>query len=362
MSAHVRLYTRRVLIMFVMFSFLLMAKGAWGAYNVMANHTETKNSVSTESEGVRFLKERGLIQGDGQQLRLQDPLTYAEAATLLVRAYAPNEWEDVWAIKIFFSADSTDPLASWRNWYHFVQPTAWYAPYVQRLDTLGFRFSRDMRPNDPVPWETYQKAQYYLLKNLFASKALQSTASIAPKDLEHQITTEITTLFENELSATHAYPAGSTLTITRNDAFERTGLILKRLWDLFQAPTPTPGEDENMQTSFQVKEETAEQNSWLKDVKRVIIARDMPNPGYALAVSRIEFDHPSKQAIVYVRIIAPDPNQMYPQVITRRETEAFVPAAYSVDVKALASMDPFQTSRPTHPPAAPFPLPGEIER
>lgn len=361
MIAHVRLYTRRALTMFVMVSFLLMVKGAWGAYDVMASNTETKNSVSTESEGVRFLKERGLIQGDGQQLRLQDPLTYAEAATLLVRAYASNEWEDVWAIKTLFSADSTDPF-SWRNWYHFVQPTAWYAPYVQRLDTLGFRFSRDMRPNDPVPWETYQKAQYYLLKNLFASKALQSTALISPKDLEHQITTEITTLFENELNAAHSYPANSTLTITRNDAFERTGLILKRLLDLFQAPIPIPGEDENMQTSFQVKEETVEQNTWLKDVKRVIIARDMPNPGYGLAVSRIEFDHPSKKATVYVQIIPPNPNQMYPQVITRRETEAFVPAAYSVDVKALAAMDPFQTSRPPHISAPSFPLPGEVER
>lgn len=362
MNPNIHRFTRQMLILLVMFSLFLVTKGALGAYQALANTSETKNDVSSKSEGVRLLQERGIIQGDGQHLRLQDPLTYAEAATLLVRTYAPKAWDDVWRVQALFSADTTDALASWQHWYHFVQPTAWYAPYIERLDTLGFRFSRDIRPNDPIPEGTYQKAQYALLKHLLTAKALKSTTSISPNALETRIREQINTVFENELIAPHSYPAGTTLTISRQEAFERTGMILNRLLTLFDASTPTPGEDESMQASFQVREETAEQNTWLKDVKRVVIARDMPNPGYALYVSRIEFDHASKKAIIYVRISSPDPDKMYPQVITKRETEAFVPAAYKVEVKALTSTDPFPSSPPSLSSPSPFPLPGEMDR
>ena len=361
-----RLYAGRLLAALLIFSLLLIpGMDAFSAGTTEANGSDLKILQPVAGDDLNVLIENGIIQGDGKSLRLDDHLTYAEAATLLVRTYAQNKWQYIWDVQALFKAETTDPLASFDNWYQFVDPAAWYTPYFERLDAMGFRFARDSHPYAPISWDVFQKAHTHLLKSLLTGTTLVFSEKLDTPSLKETTESLIADTYESELIAIISHPAGHSIPISRKDAFERTGKILHRLFDHLDARAPGDdeankneeanknGEDSSMLTSFQVREETSEQGAWLKAVKRVVISRDMPNPGYTLEVSRIDLDHQTKTATIYVRILSPDPNKMYPQVITTRETKAFVPVDFKVEIKTASTLDPFQKTLPKFPPTLP---------
>ncbi|MFI2857083.1 S-layer homology domain-containing protein [Paenibacillus sp. JSM ZJ436] len=74
-----------------------------------------------------------------------------------------------------------------------------------------------------------------------------------------------------------------------------------------------------------------------ENVNKVVITKsDMPHPGYGLMVSSIEFVS-DWEAVVYYSVTPPDPDKMYPQVISEATAEAYVPAPYKVTVKEAPS-------------------------
>ncbi|MNV98802.1 hypothetical protein D3C71_1940940 [compost metagenome] len=52
----------------------------------------------------------------------------------------------------------------------------------------------------------------------------------------------------------------------------------------------------------------------------------MPHPGYGFRISSIAFE--GDQAIIYTEPTLPDPDKMYPQVITTVQVTAYVDAAF----------------------------------
>lgn len=79
------------------------------------------------------------------------------------------------------------------------------------------------------------------------------------------------------------------------------------------------------------------------EVNKVTITVDgLPNPGYSLAVEQIDFD--GKQAVIKYRIQSPDPNKMYPQVISSSSETVYVDSQYEVIAKNIG-----ENTVPTNP-------------
>lgn len=63
-------------------------------------------------------------------------------------------------------------------------------------------------------------------------------------------------------------------------------------------------------------------------INKVIVTRaNQPHPGYGIAVEKIEFTEPD-QATIYYKLLDPDPDKMYIQVITDSHTETYVSSQY----------------------------------
>lgn len=63
-------------------------------------------------------------------------------------------------------------------------------------------------------------------------------------------------------------------------------------------------------------------------INKVIITRaNQPHPGYGITVDKIEFTWP-EEATIYYKLLDPDPDKMYIQVITDSHTETFVSSQY----------------------------------
>lgn len=68
-------------------------------------------------------------------------------------------------------------------------------------------------------------------------------------------------------------------------------------------------------------------------INKVVLTRyEQPHPGYGIRVSKVEFTKDNK-AIVHYELLSPDPDMMYPQVITDSQTETYVPSEYSIEIK-----------------------------
>lgn len=68
-------------------------------------------------------------------------------------------------------------------------------------------------------------------------------------------------------------------------------------------------------------------------VNRIVLTRhDQPHPGYGIAINKIEFTDEGK-AIVQYKLLKPDPDKMYPQVISDTKAETYVSSEYKVEIK-----------------------------
>ena len=63
-------------------------------------------------------------------------------------------------------------------------------------------------------------------------------------------------------------------------------------------------------------------------INKVIVTRqNQPHPGYGIVVEKIEFTEPD-QATIYYKLLDPDPDKMYIQVITDSHTETYISSQY----------------------------------
>ncbi|MNP52608.1 hypothetical protein D3C76_1470140 [compost metagenome] len=67
--------------------------------------------------------------------------------------------------------------------------------------------------------------------------------------------------------------------------------------------------------------------------KATVTVNNLPNPGYGLAIDKIEFGK-NKTAVIYFSVTKPDPNSMYPQVISSASAVTYLPEGYTATVQA----------------------------
>lgn len=80
--------------------------------------------------------------------------------------------------------------------------------------------------------------------------------------------------------------------------------------------TPTP---EPLQVSLSTEKVTDQ-------VKKVLLSAEVGHPGYGLEITNIAFK--DNKAYITYKVIQPDPNMMYPQVISTVTATTFIPTSY----------------------------------
>ncbi|MNC54499.1 hypothetical protein D3C75_1039850 [compost metagenome] len=68
-------------------------------------------------------------------------------------------------------------------------------------------------------------------------------------------------------------------------------------------------------------------------VNKAIVSIQVPHPGYGAVITGIDFNE-RKEAVIRFRLTPPDPDMMYPMMISRVELETYVSADYTT-VSAL---------------------------
>ncbi|MBE3563781.1 MAG: hypothetical protein IMX05_08705 [Hydrogenibacillus schlegelii] len=341
------------------------------------------------------LRDDGWIRGDGAAgLALDRPIRYGEAAVVLARFF-PEPRRTVW------------PETPIEGRYLNVRKEAWYRSALAVLADAGVFFDLRADFEAPIP---YGELIIVLARTASALHLIDPNAPVAseptapppasspvserPKplpipepegprrsDAELALTVlrALGVIEDGDAEALgfEAPPAEGRRddTATRSEERRRhplwtapverrlAFLWIDRLRDVARLHAPA-NSDPSASAEWPVGSDPGAEEEWSvpvtvhetrlhPEVKRVVLSADLPNPGYRLAVVRVEFSDDGRGATIVYRIEAPDPGRFYPQVITRREAVAYVPADAAVVAVPERSVPPKPPgiSPPERPPS-----------
>ncbi|GIP14416.1 hypothetical protein J40TS1_00580 [Paenibacillus montaniterrae] len=266
---------------------------------------------------INHLKERGIIKGDAKgqgAFRPHDKLSYAQAAVLLDEAF-----ELSLAHIQFVKA----PNAS--DYYEKVKDNQWYSQAFIDGYHNGVVFAKDVNPNAPISREEFaallmkqvdNKVDYALIKMFVGYNDLEEGKEEYKGEIQKLLLLKFAEL-DDKGNFNPAKP------ITREEAAiwldKAVTFVEERLEEQ---------ENQQQQSALQdVKLVTEKVN---EDVNKVTVSATVPHPGYGIAISSIQFE--GDIAYVHVKQVDPDPDKMYPQVISTVSVDAYVSSDYKVEL------------------------------
>ncbi|MDR9854640.1 S-layer homology domain-containing protein [Paenibacillus sp. VCA1] len=295
----------------IAFSCLAAASSAY-AFSDIKDPKQEKIAASLQSQGI--------IHGvSADRFAPAQPLTAAQGVQLLVKA-----------MKLQAKVDGPPPPAN-------VPAKAWFAQAAAIAADNGISVSniRDWNMN--------------LTRERFAGMLTQ-----AVKATGEYPTTEMYMLVKDEDETAPEYRAGLQFLlltgITELDAqnrfhpkqnitrMEAAEMIYNALQFIQSHKSQDPGQAED-DVSIRIEKVNDQVN------KIVLSKPDMPNPGYGLAVDRIEFLSGQK-AVAYYHITTPAPGKMYPQVISTATASFYLDSKFEISVKKTPGYDGGPISAP----------------
>jgi len=263
---------------------------------------------------INSLKERGVINGVSSGTFNPDrELTYAQAVSLLDRAFE---------LDLSRFRFVKEPLAS--DMYKNVANDQWYSAAFVDGYYNGVEFATDVDPNASISREEFasilmdqvdRKGNYPLIMiyiDYLDAKEVEPDYSNAIQKL----------LILNFAELTEDQKFNPTQSITRGEA---------AIWlDKALIFADTLKGNEEIQPSVQPTNVKVTTEALTDTVNKVTISADVPHPGYGMKVAHINFV--DDIAYVDLQIIEPQPDMMYPQVITNVSTAVYVDKQYKVEV------------------------------
>ncbi|MHA7963724.1 S-layer homology domain-containing protein [Paenibacillus sp. CAU 1782] len=262
---------------------------------------------SPNAEKIKALKERGLLSGTGNdQFKPDGELTYAAAISLLVKAFDLNI-DNIRFVKKPLATDSFPNLSN----------DAWYSEAFIIAQLNGLEIPRDIKANDPVTKEQFahhlfqaiQKTGDYAFIEMYI--LVKDEADVNP-DYMNSIQKLLLSKFA-ELDKDNNFLPKKVITRGEAAGWLFDGLTFVEDHAIVLQPYPI----------YDTKLDVKAVNS---DINKVTVSAELPHPGYGLRISSIVFD--GDQAIIYTEPTLPDPDSMYPQVITTVEVTTYVDAAF----------------------------------
>lgn len=266
---------------------------------------DVKNDANEQK--IAELKKLGILNGNAQdKFNPKGNLTYAEGVSLIVRGLGLNI-DNIRFIKA--------PKAS--DYYPNVKDDAWYSDAFIIASLNGLEIPNGVKPNDIMTREQFahplfkgmtKKGDYAFIEIFMLLEDEAEVNKDYMDSIQKLMISKVVTLDKTN----KFYPKKA---ITRSDA-------ASWLYDAIQfvketAPIPNSPEQPTLDPKLTVTAVNA-------DINKVTVTAQVPHPGYGLRIASIEFN--GDQAIIHVEAVLPDPEKMYPQVITDVQVSTYVDA------------------------------------
>jgi S-layer homology domain. len=270
-------------------------------------------SGDPNADRIRKLQEEGVLTGDANgRFRPDDRLTYAEGVSMIVKGLRLS-LEGIRFVKAPKASDS----------YDFVLDGKWYS---DAFITASFYLDlpRSVKPDLSM---TRERFAYHLFSGL-KSKAgfelpapkvtIEDAADIAP---EYRDSIQLL-LFAGIAELDQDKRFQPKRAITRSEA---AGMLYEAsafLRQLEASGKPVKTADPSPLTDLKLESEPLTEN-----VNAVTVRATAPHPGYGIRVASIVFD--DGKAFLHVEPVMPNPDRMYPQVLTEVSTVVYIGADYT---------------------------------
>ncbi|TFE31774.1 S-layer homology domain-containing protein [Cohnella luojiensis] len=227
-----------------------------------------------------------------------------------------------------------EPKAS--DYYTKVKDTAPYAGDFIIAQFNGLELPKDINPTAKVTREQFAKWLYGALSHKGEYAWIDIYYQVAD---EKQVTEGYMDSIQKLLIAKIAtldgkkkfYPKGSMTQATAAVMINRT---LKFIADS-KPITPAPEVPENpILTDVKVTSDKV-----TDDVTKVTVSAMAPHPGYGLEITGIQFA--KGEAVIQYRVVLPDPNKMFAQVVTELKAVTYIPAGYKAVLGEAQPTVPF---------------------
>ncbi|MCC3372925.1 S-layer homology domain-containing protein [Cohnella sp. REN36] len=260
---------------------------------------------------ILHLKELGIVRGDGSGLfKPKGPVTASTAVTLLVNGFKLNI-DNLRFIK--------EPKAS--DYFTAIKDDAPYAEAFMIAQLNGLDLPKDIQPGASV---TREQFAHWLFQALSTKGEYAWTDQYVilndEKSVNQAYMGSIQRLVIADIAALDAKQNFRPQdVITRSEA----AVMLDKALSFVEKTKPI----EPLPQATWLGDVQLTTESYSADVKKVTLSAEVGHPGYGIEIAGIDFK--DKQATIRYRVIEPDPDMMYPQVVTTVKVSAYIDAAYT---------------------------------
>ncbi|CAM4256543.1 S-layer homology domain-containing protein [Paenibacillus tarimensis] len=285
---------------------LIVGQAAWA-------FSDTKQDPNADK--IEALKEAGIISGEQQDMfNPSGKLTYSAGISMIVKGF-----ELSLAHVQFIKA----PEAS--DYYTNVKNGMWYSDAFVIAHHNGLEIPKDVKPEQIMTREQYahhlfnaiiSRGDYAFIEiyQMFEDESEVDKAYM--NSIQKLLTTDIV-----DMDSTNTFRPKNGITRSEAAGWLYDGIkFVKEHTDTDNVPDQPAGASPLFDLQLSVKKVNA-------DINEVTVKAQAPHPGYGIRISSIFFDEKG-QAVIMVEAVQPDPNKMYPQVITEVQTVTYVSSQF----------------------------------
>lgn len=271
---------------------------------------------SAEKEPVGALKDRGVVSGiDSQHFAPRGQISFAQSISMIVKGMDLN----LDLVRFVKKPEASDYFTNVPN-------DAWYAEAFIIAKVNGLDIPKDVDPNAKVTREQYANLLLTAMYTKGEFPTVKMFIALADEDqIDIKYQGDIQRLYLHKIAKLgedrKAYPKRE---ISRGEAATWLYNAIKLVEA--QAEKPKPPQQSDVKVSVEKVNE---------DVNKVVLSRDMPNPGYGLKIVGIQFQA-DNTAVIQYEVTPPNPEMMYPQVITEVMAETYVSSKYKAIAEPVA--------------------------
>jgi hypothetical protein len=314
------IYMKKPLLLMMLCVMLVFTLGqsAWAFKDTSSNPNADK---------IAALKAAGIISGEAEDVfNPEGELTYAAGISMLVKGL------DVSLARFLFMKA---PLAS--DFFTHVKDDEWYSEAFIIAHVNGLDIPKDVKPDQIMTREQYA---HHLFRAIEANGEHAYTEQFIMIEDEKDITPAYMNSIQ-KLLITHIvsldkeqkfHPQSQ---INRGEAagwLHDAREFVKKMAEIPVEPEPEPNP---------LTDQKLESKSVSSQINEVTVTANAPHPGYGIRIASIVFSE--KQAIIYTEPALPDPDKMYPQVVTSVKAVTYISSDYKAVLADAAHSVPGST-------------------
>ncbi len=300
-----RKLTRPLFLLVLAFAML----SAIGQSALAFSDTETDNN----REAIRALQDAGIVLGEHRgAFNPQGPLTYASGVVLLVKAFELNI-DHMRFIKM--------PLAS--DHYPHAKDDAWYSDAFVIAAYSGLDIPRNVRPEEKM---TREQFAHHLFQAVTQTGDYAYTEQYVLIEDEPDITPDYRNSIQKllitniaELNGQQRFEPQTTMKRGEAAGWLHRALLFVQSAREQQVPDEEPANHPLYDLSLS-------QSAVNEQVNEITVSAQAPHPGYGIRIASISFD--GMKAVIHAEPVLPDPDRMYPQVITEVKATTYIGSQY----------------------------------